>query len=101
MNLSEYLYENIVNESSAWKAIGPTFSKGFDMSTITVKPNKEYGFVCYNEDTESVHLIAVDSKDDIVNALSVDPDMFEEIFKLKVGQVDRDPILGSLTMRIW
>lgn len=100
-DIKDIINESIITEGSIWKSFGPTLGKGFDMATLTVRPNKEFGFITYDEDGESVHLIAADSAEDMAVALNLEHEEFEEFFKLKVGQVEKNIVNNTYTLRIW
>ena len=106
-DLKDKLNESIISEgATAWKvnAPGTTNTKGFDMMSVGIRPNKEYGFMIYDEDVEQVHLIAADSAQDMADRLRIDleasPDI-EEMFKLKVNQTYTDFMNSGLVVRIW
>lgn len=92
----------ITEAQSSWKPNrSGVFAKGLDLMNVDIRPDKEYGFIAWDEDSETVSLIAADSIDALADGLSVDPEQFEDIFKLKVGQVDHDIVNNTFTMRIW
>lgn len=96
------LQESIVNEAvSAWKLIQTIVTKGFDMFTFQIMKCKEYGFLVYDEDSESVHLITADKPEDMADALSLEVEEVEVYFKLKVNEMERDQIEGHRIWRIW
>ena len=100
-DINEYLNEQLVVESTQWKTNteGSSYGRGADICNCEFKGSKKFGFMCYDEDTETGSLIAADSAEDIAEVLAMDVEYFESLFKLKVGEADS--MEGHHTMRVW
>lgn len=105
MGIVDYIKNRMVTEAStAWRTgiEGSTnFTKGTDMLNCEFRGNKKFGFLCYNEDSETVSLVATDSAASFAEALSLEEDnkQIEEMFGLAVGGQYKDA--GEFVMRIW
>ena len=102
-DLKDIVNENVINEArSDWQPNkSGVVTKGIDILNVGIRPTKSYGFICYDEDSDTVSLIAADSMEEMAEALSIDPELIENIWDLRVGGVDRDIINSATTIRIW
>ena len=101
--LEPFEHVDLINEArSDWQPNKTgVVTKSVDILNVGIRPTKSYGFICYDEDSDTVSLIAADSIEEMAEALSIDPEMIESIWNLKVGETDRDIINSATTIRIW
>lgn len=101
-SLTESINGSINEARSDWKLSNSgTIAKGVDILNVDVRLNKSYGFVSYDNDSNTVSLIAADSMEEMAEALSIDTEMIEKLWDLRVGDARSDILDNSTTMRIW
>lgn len=105
MSIVDYIKNHMVTEAStAWRTgiEGSTnFTKGTDMLNCAFRGYKKFGFLCYNEITDTISLVATDSPASFAEALNLEEDdkQIEKMFRLAIGDQYKDT--GEFVMRIW
>ena len=104
MSIVDYIKSHMVTEAStAWRTgiEGSTYTKGTDMLNCAFRGYKKFGFLCYNEITDTISLVATDSPASFAEALNLEENdkQIEKMFRLAIGDQYKDT--GEFVMRIW